>query len=139
MQFALFLASVLLQLIILLYLPETAQPRSRGIDKLLETEAIDAIGDDDTAVETEAMDTLADDGTVVKRSEAREGRGWRWVWLNPLESIAMFRSPALLTVVSCIDDRYLALLVGLVELIGIAVIRVALVSRGHGCTDDGLW
>lgn len=65
----------------IVYLPETAQPRSRGIDKLLESEgSLD--GDEDDV-----------DGR-------RKGKGRRWVWLNPFQSISMFRSPNLLAVVS---------------------------------------
>lgn len=62
------------------YLPETSQPRSRGIDKLLESES-SLDGEDDA------------DGSSKQR-------GRRWVWLNPFQSVAMFRSPNLLAVVS---------------------------------------
>lgn len=79
MQFVLFIAGTLLELVIILYLPETAQPRTRGIDKLRESESLLGEG---------------------------EGRGRRWVWLNPFKSLAMFRSPCLLAVVSQVVMRF---------------------------------
>ncbi|EIM82270.1 MFS general substrate transporter [Stereum hirsutum FP-91666 SS1] len=78
MQFILFIASTLLAIFMLVYLPETSQPRSRGIDKLLESES-SLEGEDD-----------------VDRSSKQRRR--RWVWLNPFQSVAMFRSPNLLAV-----------------------------------------
>lgn len=80
MQFVLFIASTLLDLFMLAYLPETSQPRSRGIDKLLESEG-SLEGEDDAG------------GSSKQRRR-------RWVWLNPFQSVAMFRSPNLLAVVS---------------------------------------
>ena len=67
MQLALFVTGVLVGTAMYFLLPETSQPRARGIDKLYEQQ-----------------------GTTQ----------WRWVWLNPFKSLALFRSPNLLAVVS---------------------------------------
>lgn len=119
MQFLLFIASALLDLLMLVYLPETSQPRSRGIDKLLESESL-LEGEDDA------------DGI-------RKGKGRRWVWLNPFQSVAMFRSPNLLAVVSeqC-GILYLYFILAGAHVLPHDVVCCA-VSRRNDCVDDGLW
>lgn len=117
MQFILFIASTLLAIFMLVYLPETSQPRSRGIDKLLESES-SLVGEDD----------------VDRSSKQRR----RWVWLNPFQSVAMFRSPNLLAVVSeqC-GDVSLLFLQSLMFLCHY-VVWFAVPWR-NDCLDDGLW
>ncbi|THH13705.1 hypothetical protein EW146_g6541 [Bondarzewia mesenterica] len=74
MQLALFVAAVVVGISMHFFLPETSQPRSRGIVKLCEEE-----------------------GTVE----------WRWVWLNPFKSLALFRSPNILAV--CLAGTFVLL------------------------------
>jgi MFS family permease len=59
------------------YLPETAHPGSRGVDRMLDAERA-KLGTSDGATD-----------------QVR----WRWVWLNPFASLALLRAPNLLAVV----------------------------------------
>jgi hypothetical protein len=69
MQLILAIAATFLYILMYCLLPETSQPRARGIDKLFEAEG--ALGD--------------------KRC--------RWIWLNPFSDLALLRSPNILAVV----------------------------------------
>ncbi|KAI0035569.1 MFS general substrate transporter [Vararia minispora EC-137] len=68
MQLCLAISAVCLFCGMYTWLPETSQPRARGIDKLLEGEG------------------------------AGSEKQWRWVWLNPFSDLALLRSPNLLAV-----------------------------------------
>ena len=77
MQFALLVCGLLAFLAIFFFLPETSHPLTRGIDKarMMEESSLDREG-----------------------SQGR--KKWKWVWVNPLASLWLLRSPNLLAVVS---------------------------------------
>jgi hypothetical protein len=85
MQYALLACALVAFLAVLLFLPETSHPQTRGIDK------------------ARMMEDSSEGGA------RQEKRGWKWVWVNPLASLWLLRSPNLLAVVSAFR-----LLVGLV-------------------------
>lgn len=71
MQSALAVAGFMTFALMAIWLPETSQPGTRGVDKA----------------------TQSSDG---------ETRRWKWVWLNPLASLGLLRSPNLMLVVRLI-------------------------------------
>lgn len=73
MQFALGVAGLVALFLMILFMPETSQPGARGIDKLM-----------------------------LEDEDAGKSPKWRWVWLNPLESLWLLRSPNLLAVASLV-------------------------------------
>jgi hypothetical protein len=73
MQFALLACGLVSFLTIVFFLPETSHPQTRGIDK------------------ARMMEELS--------SERQESKRLRWVWLNPMASLWLLRSPNLLFVV----------------------------------------
>jgi hypothetical protein len=81
MQFALLACGILSFLAVLFFLPETSHPQTRGIDKARMIEESSSGG------------------------EGGRGRsGWKWVWVNPLASLWLLRSPNLLAVVSAFNS-----------------------------------
>ncbi|KIM79780.1 hypothetical protein PILCRDRAFT_73747 [Piloderma croceum F 1598] len=91
MQFALLACGILSFLVVLLFLPETSHPQTRGIDKARMIEESSSGGEGE-----------------------RDGSGWKWVWVNPLASLWLLRSPNLLAVLT----SYQVLLIPLAYTIG---------------------
>ncbi|KIM80027.1 hypothetical protein PILCRDRAFT_73598 [Piloderma croceum F 1598] len=73
MQFALLACGLLSFLAVLFFLPETSHPQTRGIDKARMIEESSSGGEG-----------------------RRGGKRWKWVWINPLASLWLLRSPNLL-------------------------------------------
>jgi hypothetical protein len=80
MQFALLACGILSFLVVLFFLPETSHPQTRGIDKAMMIEESSSGGEG---------------------GRGRSGR--KWVWVNPLASLWLLRSPNLLAVVSAFN------------------------------------
>lgn len=83
MQYALFISGLLGFLLVYLFLPETSHPGARGVEKQFDLAS---------PLETRQKESIFA----------------RWVWLNPLTSLNLLRSPNLLAVVSalCYDLPY---------------------------------
>jgi hypothetical protein len=71
MQYALLACGLVAFLAVLFFLPETSHPKTRGIDK-----------------------------ARMEAASGAERKAWRRVWVNPLASLWLLRSPNLLAVVS---------------------------------------
>lgn len=74
MQYALLVCGIGAFLAVLFFLPETSHPNTRGIDKLRLKSS--------------------------KDGERKMGRWGTWMWVNPMTSLGLLKSPNLLAVVS---------------------------------------
>ena len=82
MQVYLFGMALTALLCVIAFLPETSHPGSRGIDKLSNQED--------------------NNGFSPRKTSSK----WKWVWLNPVKSLAVLRGPNILFVVRIILQVY---------------------------------